>query len=207
MWSLSFCDWLHLPRESLKSSIAIWKHKGFQTVGEREVWCHFQRAIIDWLDFDSAFYDADACFKRFCEILHSLVWELVPVKLPTEQHPPWPTHPPGSLLCLRFIHWNNNKLSRHEHGWRSISAVEALSQFNVAYASIHKFYVTSQAERESSVIHHMKESPKLFHSHIHHKKIGQTSVGPLCSTTGELSDSPQAMGESSKSFFLVLHLP
>lgn len=160
-------------------------------------------SVIDW-DLEFAFHDANACFERFCEILHSLIRELVPVKRPTEQRPPWPTRPPGSLLRLRSILWNNYKLARREHGRRSISAAEALSQFNVANASIHKFHVTSQAEYESSLIHRMKENPKLFHSYIRHKKIGRTSVGPLYTITGELSDSPQAMAESfSKAFSLV----
>ena len=110
---------------------------------------------------------------------------------------------PGSLLRLRS-HWNNYKLAKCEHGQRSIPAFETLSQFNVTNAIIHKCHVTSQVEYEASLIHHMKENPKLFHSYIHHKKIDCTSVGPPYSTTGELSDYPQAMAESfSKAFSLV----
>ena len=157
-------------------------------------------ALYDW-DFEFAALDVNACFERFCEIVNSLVRELVPVKHPINRRPPWPTRPPGSLIRLRSVHWNNYKSVRLVYGRHSAVAREALSLFTSTNVAIHKFHIRSQAQYESSLIKRMKENPKLFHAYIRHKKTGRVSVGPLRLSTGELSDSPPAMAESFSQAF------
>ena len=120
--------------------------------------------------FEFASLYANACFERLCVIVYSLIRDLVPVKHPTVRRPPWPTRPPGSLLRSRSVSWDNYKSTRRIHGRRSVIAVEALSQFNSINADIHTFHIRSHAQYESSLIHRMKENPKLFHAYIRHKK-------------------------------------
>ena len=72
---------------------------------------------------------------------------------------------------------------------------------NSINADIHTFHIRSQAQYEPSLIHRMKENPKLFHAYIRHKKkTGRTSVGPLL-PSGELSDSSLGMAESFSQAF------
>ena len=151
---------------------------------------------VDW-DFEFAFQDVNACFQRFCAIVHSLVVALVPEKKPVER-PPWRVRPPGSLIRRRSRHWHDYKAARSLHGRRSPITSQALSAFNAANADIHSFQVRSQANYESSLILRMKEKPKLFHAYIRHKKVGRTSAGPLRLTSG---DSPQDMAESFSQAF------
>ena len=141
-------------------------------------------ALYDW-DFEFASLDVNACFEHFCEIVNSLIREFLPVKHPTNWRPPWPTRHPVSLIHLRSIRWNNYKSARLTYGTHSAVAHEALTLFNSTNADIHKFLIRSRVQYEPSLIHHMKENPKLFHAYIRHKKTGRASVEPLRLSTGE----------------------
>ena len=133
-------------------------------------------------------------------LLYSLVAELLPEKHPVDR-PPWRQHPPGSLICHRSSCWHTYKVARSSHGRQSPITVQALLNFNAANADVHNFQHLSQASYESSLVHQMKEKPKLFHAYIRHKKVGHNSVGPLRIESGELCDMPDVMSESFSQAF------
>ena len=151
-------------------------------------------SLIDW-DFEFAHKDVNACYERFCDILYSLIAELVPEKHPVDR-PPWRQRPPGSLIRHRSNCWHAYKAARSSHGRRSPITVQALLNFNAANADVHNFQRLSQASYESSLVRQMKEKPKLFHAYIRHKKVGRNTVGPLRIESGELCDVPEVMAES-----------
>ena len=75
----------------------------------------------------------------------------------------------------------------------------ALAQYNEVN---QRFYVAQQLDYERSLIHKIKESPKLLHQYIRSKKIGTPSVGPLKLDNGELTSNCGEMAEIFAASFL-----
>ena len=66
---------------------------------------------------------------------------------------------------------------------------------------IKNFTVSSQISYERKVVSQLKESPKLFHSYIRHRKVGRPGVGPMRLECGTLSDNAIDMAEVFVSSF------
>ena len=74
--------------------------------------------------------------------------------------------------------------------------LEAWRNFNEKNDNIKNFTVSSQVAYERGVASQLKDTPKLFHSYIKHRKVGRPGVGPLKLNSREITDDPSKMAEA-----------
>ena len=138
--------------------------------------------------------------------MHDITDELVPVKS-TEgsKCSPWFKRPPTSLIKHRHSAWEHYKNARHLFGRHSPKASAAFSSFQSLNKRYRNYTVSFQADYEEKLVLRSKDNPKLLHSYIRSKKVGQLSVGPIRLDSGRLTDSPSEMVEVFASSFASVY--
>ncbi|KAK3879851.1 hypothetical protein Pcinc_015615 [Petrolisthes cinctipes] len=145
----------------------------------------------------------DGMLSRLKSVVASLITQYIPVSLdrPHQSHPP----PPNSLKSNRRNAWLAYKHSRSIYGRHSQQADLALERFNVLNHMFRNYHVTQQIQYEITLIKKMKESPKLLHQYIRHKKVGVPSVGPLKLDSGALTADCGEMADIFASSFSTVY--
>ena len=160
---------------------------------------------VDWA-LELLHLSAENSFTHLASILHDITDELVPVKS-TEgikcSH--WFKRPPTSLIKHRHSAWEHYKNARHLFGRHSPKASAAFSSFQSLNKRYRNYTVSFQADYEEKLVLRSKDNPKLLHSYIRSKKVGQLSVGPIRLDSGRLTDSPSEMVEVFASSFASVY--
>ena len=150
---------------------------------------------VDW-DVEFRLLDVEGMFGRFCSVLGALVDMYIPLRLGTPGRKPWPVRAPRQLLQRRAGLWTNYKTIRNIQGRRSLEALEALQLFQAANHEYRNFAVSSQIAYERSLADQLYCAPRLFHSYIRRKKVGQPQVGPIRLPSGDLVSDCVGMAEA-----------
>ena len=158
---------------------------------------------VNW-DTEFAYLGADACYRRFNDIVSELIEDYIPVKISSQDKPPWTLRPPTSLVSRRREAWQSYKRIRRQSR-RSSEVTAAYESFAAVNRQVRGFAISSQAEYERGLIVRSKTNPKLLHSYVRKKKVGRPSVGPLKLQSGSLSDSPAEMAEILASSFASVY--
>ncbi|KAK3886186.1 hypothetical protein Pcinc_009646 [Petrolisthes cinctipes] len=145
----------------------------------------------------------DGMLSRLKSVVASLITQYIPVSLdrPHRSHPP----PPITLKSNRRNAWLAYKHSRSIYGRHSQQADLALERFNVLNHMFRNYHVTQQIQYEITLIKKMKESPKLLHQYIRHKKVGVPSVGPMKLDSGALTADCGEMADIFASSFSTVY--
>ena len=84
---------------------------------------------------------------------------------------------PNSLRHKHSEAWGKYKLDRAIQFCKSVACRASLAMFLKMNQEYHTFGTCSQRADEKLLVARMKESPKLFHLYIHHKKQFCATVG------------------------------
>ena len=148
---------------------------------------------IDW-DYLFGERGASDCYRMFCDIMHAMIAEYVPLRA-TDRKAGWLARPPGSLKRRRKRAWDRFKELRLLLGRRHADAQEAFRYYRVVNAQYNTYSREHQAGYEEKLVGLLGVAPKAFHSYLRAKKEGCPSVGPLRGADGQLVSSPDEMGE------------
>ena len=152
---------------------------------------------IDW-DQEFQFLTAEEAFKQLATTLQSLIPHCIPS---TKQGQPsnklpWKRNPPTSLKHRRSSTWSAYKQARATFGRKAPVTQSRERAFLQVNNQLRSFAISSQIDYEKSLLFRLKESPKLLHSYLRHKKQYRPSVGPLTLSTGRTTDDPRTMANS-----------
>ena len=150
---------------------------------------------LDW-DLEFQFLDVERMFDHFRSVLLTLVDTYIPLKRVDHRGRPWPVRAPRGLLQRRTELWTDYKSVRRSWGRRSPEALQALQLFLEVNFEYRNFAVSSQIGYERSLADQLTHSPRLFHSYIRRKKVGQPQVGPIRLPTGALTSDSATMAEA-----------
>ena len=81
------------------------------------------------------------------------------------------------------------------------SSHEAWCVFSSINREYRKFSITSKEQYKLHVATKLSSELKPFHSYIKYRRIGRSSVGPLRTGTGQLTDDPLDMPEIFRESF------
>ena len=153
-------------------------------------------AEIDW-DLEFRFMTAQEAFAHLIKILQPMISQLVPVAKQSKKHKlPWKSNPPTSLKHKRSSTWSAYKKARATFGRKAAFTRSQLQAFLEVNKRLRNFAICSQIKYEKSLLLERKESPKLLHSYLRHKKMFRSSVGPLRLASGSITDDPRTMADS-----------
>ena len=150
---------------------------------------------VDW-DFEFALLSADASFNKLKETVEPLIAQYIPFRESSsvQRHRlPWSTNPPTRLRNKRRCAWDEYKRNRDTLGRHSPATVTSLEAFFQANKALRNFAFKSQVEYERSLIDRTHSNPRLLHSYIRHKKQYRSSVGPIRTGSGDITDDPHDM--------------
>ena len=150
-------------------------------------------SCVDW-DYELAHLSVNDKYLKFLNILTPLINLFVPPKHKVSS-PPWPTKPPIILINARKEAWSSYKNLRSMHGRLSPQASDALVHFNNLNYQYRNYSISSQSQYELSLIDSFNTNPKLLHSYVRHKKVGQPCVGPLVTREGVMTNDCKAMAD------------
>ena len=150
---------------------------------------------VDWND-ELSFLGPCEQYARFLSILRPLIRRYVPTSnSASTTRVPWAINPPRSLRSERSDAWRTYIDTRSANGRHHPSSFEAWCVFSTINCEYRKFSIKSQEQYELHVAAKLSSDPKPFHSYIKHRRVGRSSVGPLRSGTGQLTDDPLEMSE------------
>ena len=150
--------------------------------------------------------DANQSFEHVATIIRDLSGRYIPSRPPGDKKPPWRTRPPTSLIRQRQQAWSLFKEVRQRIGRRSPEATIAFNSFANVNRSYYHFELREQAKYEEGLLSRLKDNPKLIHSYIRSKKVGQPAVGPLKLCSGSMTDNPSQMAECFASSFASVYI-
>ena len=150
--------------------------------------------------------DANQSFEHIAVIIRDLSDRYIPSRPPGDKKPPWRTRPPTSLIRRRQQAWSLFKEVRQRLGRRSPESTIAFKSFANVNRSYYHFELQEQARYEESLLSRLKENPKLIHSYIRSKKVGQPAVGPLKLHSGTMTDNSLQMAECFASSFASVYI-
>ena len=150
---------------------------------------------VDWND-ELCFLGPCEQYVRFLSILRPLIKRYVPTSNSASiTRVPWAINPPRSLRRERTLAWRTYVDSRSANGRHHPSSYEAWCVFSSINREYRKFSIESQKQYELLVASKLSFDPKPFHAYVKHRRIGRSSIGPLRSGTGQLTDDPLDMSE------------
>ena len=177
-------------------------HSHNRRAWNRGHYAQMSRALrdIDW-DIELSHRNTEDSFNHFAAIISDMTDRFVPKRQHNSTRVPWRTRPPTSLIHRRQEAWRMYKLKRHSFGRNSAGAKAAFTFFSGINREVRTFAFRSQCDYETNLIDRARDNPKLLHSYIRNKKVCRPTVGPLLTTSGQLTDSPAAMAELFASSF------
>ena len=150
-------------------------------------------STLDW-DLEFMYLNIDDMYKRFLDIINSLVDVYIPLST-RNKHSFWPVKPPATLKRRRQSKWKSYKDSRAKFGRRSDAATLAFQEFMDVNYQCRTYTIQRQINYEQSLVDSLVSNPKVFHAYIRNKKVGRVGVGPLTSPEGRVVTDPLEMSE------------
>ena len=125
-----------------------------------------------------------------------LINKYVPLKPNNRKNKvPWSVNPPRVLQRAKSLAWTNYKSQRSISGRGCQLTRSAWVDFQRANDDIRSYAISSQMEYEKKITDQIDTNPKLFHSYIRHRRVGQPSLGPLRLDDGRVVDDPGQMAQ------------